>query len=106
MDKDSIYIEEIKEFCQKIIGYTAHMGFEQFVDDEKTQLAVIKLIENVGEASKRISDETRAKYLNVDWKKAMAMRDKLVHHYMDVDIAIVFDVSIGEIPSLLKNLES
>lgn len=106
MDKDSIYVEEIKEFCKKIIDYTADLGFQEFIDDEKTQLAVIKLIENVGEASKRISSETKEKYPSVDWKKAMAMRDKLVHHYMDVDLGIVYDVAIDEIVSLLKNLQS
>ncbi len=82
------------------------MDFEQFINDEKTQLAIIKLIENVGEASKRISDDTRAKYQNVNWKKAMAMRDRLVHHYMDVDLEIVYNVATDEIISLLKNLES
>ena len=48
MDKDEIYLAEIKEFCRKIIGYTANLSYEQFLGDEKLQLAVVKLIENVG----------------------------------------------------------
>lgn len=80
------------------------MNLEQFISDERTQLAVIKLIENVGEASKRLSDIARARFPIVDWKKAMGMRDKLVHHYMDVDLSIVFDVATHEIPDLLKKL--
>lgn len=104
MDKDKIYIEEIKEFCQKTIGFTAGVSYEQFVADEKTQLAVIKLIENIGEASKRISKTGQARYPGVDWEKAMAMRNKLVHDYMDVDLNIVFDVAVHEVPLLLKNL--
>ena len=43
MDKDEIYPAEIKEFCQKIIGYTANLSYEQFLVDEKLQLAVVKL---------------------------------------------------------------
>lgn len=104
MEKDQIYLEEIKEFCGKIIGFTSGLSFETFAADEKLQLAVVKLVENVGEASKRLSSETRALYPRVDWNKAMAMRNRLVYDYMDVDLAIVFDVAINEIPLLLKQL--
>jgi len=105
MDKDKIYIEELSEFCQKVIDFTAGIGYEQFVGDEKLQLAVVKLIENIGEASKRLSAKARARYSEVDWGKAMAMRNKLVHDYMDIDLAIVFDVAKHEVPLLLKNLK-
>lgn len=104
MDRDNIYIEEIKEFCGKIIGFVSDVDFEKFVEDEKLHLAVVKLIENIGEASKRITPESKNKYPKVNWKKAMAMRDRLVHDYMDVDLAIVFDVATSEVPELLKNL--
>ena len=106
MDKDKIYIEEIKEFCQKIIGFMANFTYEQFAEDEKLQLAVVKLIENIGEASKRLSDPAKVNYSKVDWKKALAMRNKLVHDYMDVDLAIVFDVAMNEVPELLENLRN
>lgn len=105
MDKDNIYLEEIKEFCEKVIAFTADVKYESFCNDEKLQLATVKLIENIGEASKRLSSRTRENYPDVDWKKAMAMRDRLVHNYMDVDLAIVFDVATHEIPLLLKQLQ-
>ena len=105
MDKDKIYIEEIKDFCRKIIAFTEGLSYEDFVGDEKLQLAVVKLIENVGEASKRLSESTRANYPGVDWNKALAMRNKLVHEYMEVDLSIVFDVAMKEIPALLKSLD-
>jgi uncharacterized protein with HEPN domain len=105
MDRDSIYLEVIKEFCRKVVDFTASFGYEEFVGDEKLQLAVVKLIENIGEASKRLSPAARSKYSAVDWTKAAAMRDKLVHDYMNVDLAIVFDVATYEVPLLLKNLQ-
>lgn len=106
MDTDKLYLEEIKEFCGKVIGFTKGVSYKVFGEDEKLQLAVIKLIENIGEASKRLSDTARARHSKVDWKKAMAMRDRLVHDYMDTDLAIVFDVAKNEIPALLKSLSS
>lgn len=105
MDRDKIYLEEIKEFSAEIIAFTAGMSFEEFLEDRRTQLATIKLIENVGEASKKISQITRDTYPNVDWKKAAGMRDKLVHEYMSIDLSIVFDVATHEIPELIQNLK-
>ncbi|OGN28284.1 MAG: hypothetical protein A2941_01925 [Candidatus Yanofskybacteria bacterium RIFCSPLOWO2_01_FULL_49_17] len=105
MDKDSIYIEEIKDFCHKVIDFTKDISFQKFAGDEKLQLAVLKLLENIGEASKRISEETRDKYPNTSWRKAAAMRDRLVHDYMDIDLEIVFDVAVHEIPLLLHSLK-
>ncbi len=105
MDKDKLYLEEIKEFCRKVLDFTTHVSYEEFSNDEKLQLAVIKLIENIGEAAKRLSDQTRAEFPTVDWKKAMAMRDRLAHDYMDVDLAIVFDVATYEVPQLFENLK-
>ena len=55
MDKDSLYIEEIKLFCKKILEFSNDINFINFTNDEKLQLALIKLIENIGEAAKRIS---------------------------------------------------
>jgi len=104
MDKNEIYLAEIKEFCEKVVSFTKNISYENFATDEKLQLAVIKLVENIGEASKRLSDEARDRHPAVDWKKAMAMRDRLVHHYMDTDLAIVFDVAKNEVPLLLKSL--
>lgn len=75
-----------------------------FLRDEKLQLAVLKLIENIGEAAKRLSADTKGHYRGADWRKATAMRDRLVHDYMDVDLAIVFDVATKEVPSLLQSL--
>ena len=83
MERDKIYIEQIKEFCRKIISFSVDISYEKFVEDEQLHLSIVKLIENIGEASKRLSNEARLEYKLVDWKKAMAMRDKLVHDYME-----------------------
>jgi uncharacterized protein with HEPN domain len=104
-DRDEIYLEEIGEFGRKIVGFVGGLTYEDFAADEKLQLAVLKLIENIGEASKRLSDVARERHSSVNWRKAMAMRDKLVHDYMDVDLAIVFDVATKEVPALLESLK-
>ena len=105
-DRDEIYLEEIGEFGKKIVEFTNGVSYENFAADEKLQLAVLKLIENIGEASKRLSDMAREQHPGVDWRKAMAMRDKLVHDYMDVDLEIVWNVASKEVPALLESLRT
>jgi uncharacterized protein with HEPN domain len=105
-DRDEIYLEEIGEFGKKIVEFTSGISYESFAADEKLQLAVLKLIENIGEASKRLSELARERHSNVNWRKAMAMRDKLVHDYMDVDLEIVWNVASKEVPALLESLKA
>ena len=104
MDRDEIYLKEIKEFAEKIVDFIGGFDYHAFLEDEKTQWSVIKLIENIGEASARLSEKTKRAYPEVDWYSAVAMRNRLVHDYMDVDLAIVYDVAIKEVPALLKHI--
>jgi uncharacterized protein with HEPN domain len=106
MDKDKIYLEEIREFCGKVIGFIADISYDEFLKDEKLQLAIVKLIENIGEAASRLSQETQEDHPSVDWNKAKAMRNRLVHEYMSVDLGIVYDVAVNEVPKLLKSLNN
>jgi uncharacterized protein with HEPN domain len=79
-------------------------GREEFLADGKTQDAVIRNIEIIGQAVKGISDDTRALEADVPWRRIAGMRDKLIHEYFGVDIALVWDVVERELPSLRPQL--
>ena len=106
MDKDRIYLSEINEFCLTISKFTKGVSYDTFLADEKLQLALVKLIENIGEAAKNLSEDTKQKYPGVDWPKAIAMRNRLVHDYMSIDLEIVYDVAVREVPALLAALNN
>jgi uncharacterized protein with HEPN domain len=88
-----------------IQNYTVE-GRDPFFADGKTQDAVIRNIEIIGQAVKGISDDTRALDTAVPWRQIAGMRDKLIHEYFGVDLALVWDVVERELPSLRLRLES
>jgi uncharacterized protein with HEPN domain len=87
-----------------IQSYTVD-GREAFFADGKTQDAVIRNIEIIGQAVKGISDDTRALVPDVQWRQIAGMRDKLIHEYFGVDITLVWDVVEHELPTLRPQLE-
>jgi len=64
--------------------------FEEFTEDLKTQFAVIRALEIIGEATKNIPSEVREKYPSVPWKDLAGIRDKLVHAYFGVNLEVVW----------------
>lgn len=81
-------------------------GREAFFADDKTQDAVIRNIEILGQAVKGISDDTRALEPTIPWRKIAGMRDKLIHEYFGVELGLVWDVVEDELPVLRPQLEA
>ena len=78
---------------------------EAFAADKKTINAVIRSLEVLGEAAKRIPANVRKKYPQIPWKRMAGMRDKLIHEYAGVDIEIVWGVVREELPPLVPRIE-
>lgn len=98
--EDTAIIQDIKEAIDRIMAYTSNMEYDDFLDDYKTQDAVIRNIEILGEAAKLLSDESKEKYPNVPWKDIAGTRDKLIHDYFGVNIDIIWEIARNEMPSL------
>ncbi|WP_456420003.1 HepT-like ribonuclease domain-containing protein [Methanocaldococcus infernus] len=80
---------DILEAINRIKIYTKGMDYEKFLSDIKTQDAVIRNIEIIGEAVKLLSPQIKEKYNNIPWKNIAGMRDKLIHSYFGVNLDIV-----------------
>lgn len=74
------------------------MEFEGFIKDKKTINAVVRSLETIGEAAKKIPDSIKEKCLQIPWKRMAEMRDKLIHEYWGVDLEIVWEVIKRELP--------
>ena len=100
MKDDRIYIEHILQSIEKIQSYISGKDQETFSNDSITQDAVVRQLEIIGEATKRISKELRNKNSEVPWDDMAGMRDVLIHDYIDVDLNIVWKTASQSIPGL------
>jgi uncharacterized protein with HEPN domain len=67
--------------------------------------AVIRSLEIIGEASKKIDDEFKAQHPYIEWRKMAGTRDRLIHHYFGVDYDVVWDIIQNKIPDLHKGIQ-
>lgn len=80
--------------------FVKDMSYEQFVSDAKTNHAVIRCIEIMGEAAKHVPEDFREKYPEIPWKDIAGMRDKIIHLYFKVSLEKVWLVLKEDIPGL------
>ena len=89
---DSELLQDILESIKRIKNYTATIDYNTFKQDIKTQDAVVRNLEIIGEAVKKISSEVKEENKSVEWKKIAGMRNKIVHYYFGVNWDIVWNV--------------
>ncbi|MEA3246221.1 MAG: DUF86 domain-containing protein [Gemmatimonadota bacterium] len=99
MKDDRAFLGHMHDALTRIAEYTTG-GREDFLADARTQDAVVRQLEILGEAAKRISAVTRALAPDVPWSRIAGMRDRLIHDYVGFDLAIVWQVVERDAPGL------
>jgi uncharacterized protein with HEPN domain len=103
--RDPDYLSDIREAIQRILIYTADLTYQQFMEDTKTQDAVVRNLEVIGEATKNLSANLRKSHPDLPWKDLMGMRDKMIHHYFGINYEIVWTIAKEELAGLLPHIE-
>lgn len=96
----NFFVQDIYDAIQHIKEFVGPMKRKEFLADEKTRSAVAFKIENIGEASKNIPKEIRARYKELPWSDMAKMRDKITHFYFGINYKVVWTVVIKELPAL------
>jgi len=94
------YIQDILDSITDIENFIKDMNFEEFTKDRKTINAVVRSIEVIGEATKKIPKTLIDRYSDIPWEKMAGMRDKLIHEYFGIDIEILWKVAKDEVSPL------
>ena len=103
--KDLNYCKHILEAISGIETFLQGMDSEKFSSDIKTQMAITRELEIIGEAAKRLSEEFKDEYGFIPWRKISGMRDFLIHDYMKVDFKEIWKAATEDIQELKIALE-
>lgn len=94
------YLGAILASIEKIEEFTRGFTLARFSTDDKTQLAVVKSLEIIGEAAKKIPAGLKRKHPDIPWRAISGMRDKLVHEYFGINVKVVWNTVVDDIPPL------
>ena len=105
MKGDHVYLAHIRDEAQRALDYTRD-GRDAFFSDAKTQDAVIRNIEVIGEATKCLGDELKAAHSDVPCRQIAGMRDTLIHRYFGVKLDLVWQVVERDLPGFKARIEA
>lgn len=105
MQRDREYLLDIVEAARLAMEYVKDTTQENFLKDVQRQDAVIRRLEIIGEAARRVSDETREAHLELPWHQMISMRNMMIHEYDDIDLPLVWETVRMSLPTLVKSLE-
>jgi uncharacterized protein with HEPN domain len=104
MSRDDTYLVDILESAKIALDYVFDKSWDEFYEDIQCQDAVVRRIEIIGEAARRVSQTTRNKYPQIPWREMMSMRNLVIHEYDVVDIKQVWETVQNKLPPLIEEL--
>ena len=105
MSRDDATLLDMLKAARLVVEFREGKDKSDFLDDPKTQSAILHQLLVLGEAGKRLSQEFRAQHKEIPWKQIVGMRDNLIHEYDDVDLDEVWKTVRSDVPRLIKRLE-
>lgn len=100
------YLRHIQDEARYLTRASREVNWEKFSEDETLKRAFVRCIEVIGEATKNLSAEFRARHPEVQWRAMAGMRDRLIHGYFGVDYEIVWEVATEKAPELVDAIRA
>jgi uncharacterized protein with HEPN domain len=97
-------LEDIITSIERIESYCGNLNYSEFLKDSKTQDAIIRNIEIIGEAVGRLSNELKDKYPEIPWNNIKGTRNRLIHDYSGVNLDILWNIVKDDLPDLYQKI--
>ncbi|HIJ54119.1 MAG TPA: DUF86 domain-containing protein [Planctomycetes bacterium] len=99
MKDDTVYLRHVQECIRRIEENVAE-GQGRFLASHTLQDAVLRNLQTMAESTQRLSEDMKAKYPDVEWRRITAFRNVLVHDYLGIDVERVWEITQRDIPEL------
>ena len=86
-----LLVEDMLDATNKIFTYTKGLSYEQFISDNKTIDATVRNFEIIGEAANRIPNDFKFTHPEIEWRRIIGLRNRIIHEYFGIDYLIVWD---------------
>ena len=103
--EDIVRLRHMLDAAGKELEFTKTCTRTDFDKDEKLTLAVVRLLEILGEAAKNVSEQCQQQYTAIPWRQIAGTRDRLIHGYFDIDINIIWKIVSDDVPCLVEQLK-
>jgi uncharacterized protein with HEPN domain len=103
--RDLVYVGHMLDMAKKAVAKVQELPRSAYDADENLRLALVHLVQVIGEAARKVSPEFTMTHPDVPWENIIGMRHKLVHDYLGVDEDIVWQVVTADLPTLVELLE-
>jgi uncharacterized protein with HEPN domain len=104
-EADLIRLKHMLDAAYEIVEFVQDIDQDDFILDRKLHLAIVHLLEIIGEACNQVSDTVQKTYPHLPWKQIIGMRNRLIHGYFDIDLVIVWKTATEDIPPIIQQLE-
>lgn len=103
--KDSLYLIHIRECLTRVADYTSG-GQNEFMEDIRTQDAVLRNLQIMGESTQRLSASLKAANADIEWSELAAFRNILVHNYLGMDLTLIWKIIAEDMPLFRQQIET
>lgn len=99
------FLRHIEHECEFVLQISNGKTRQAIIEDELLSKGIVRSLEIIGEAAKRINEDIKLKYPHIEWKKIAGTRDMMIHHYFGIDYDIVWSIITEKIPDLLHEIK-
>ncbi len=104
--RDDVYLRHMLAYAREALEIHGGRSAEVLAESRVLQLALLHLVEIIGEAASKVSPETRARLSRLPWRGMIGMRNRIIHGYDTVNVAVLWDTLQHDLPDLVAKLEA